>query len=43
MKSEYHVDDLSDDELLARTGELVARGRRLEAVLVAHMAEVDAR
>jgi 5-methylcytosine-specific restriction endonuclease McrA len=43
MKSEYHVDDLSDDELLSRTGELVARGRRLEAVLVAHMAEVDAR
>jgi hypothetical protein len=43
MKSEYQVGDLSDDELLVRTGELVARGRRLEAVLVAHMAEVDAR
>src|SRR5262247_481118 len=43
MNSAFHVDSLSDDELLARTGELVARGRRIEAALIAHMAEVDRR
>jgi 5-methylcytosine-specific restriction endonuclease McrA len=43
MGSEYRVDRLSDDELLMRTGELVARGKRVEAELVAHIAEVDAR
>ena len=37
------VDVLSDDELLRRTDELAVRGRRIEAVLIAHMAEVDRR
>src|SRR5262249_35702860 len=43
MNDEIRVDTLSDDELLVRTSELVARGRRLEAVLIAHLAEVEAR
>jgi hypothetical protein len=34
---------LSDDALLARVHELVARSRRVEAELVWHLAEVDAR
>jgi hypothetical protein len=34
---------LSDDALLARVDELIARGRRLEAELIWHLAEVDAR
>ena len=34
---------LSDDELLRRLGALVTVSRRLESVLVAHIAEVDAR
>jgi 5-methylcytosine-specific restriction endonuclease McrA len=34
---------LSDDELLYRTSEIMARGRRIEADLIAHLAEVDAR
>lgn len=38
-----HVESLSDDELIARTTDLVSRSRRLEAELVAHLAEVDAR
>jgi hypothetical protein len=36
-------ESLSDDALLARLDELVARGRRNEAELVWHLAEVDAR
>src|SRR5262245_48706747 len=43
MRSEVCLDRLSDGELLRRTGELAARGRRLEAALIAHMAEVDRR
>ena len=37
------IESLSDDELLSRTSDLVAQSRRLEAELVAHLAEVDAR
>src|SRR5678815_1335485 len=43
MNSDVRVDELSDEELLRRTGELAARGRRIEAALIAHMAEVDHR
>lgn len=41
MKDEFR--DVSDDELLSRTAELAARGRRIDAVLVAHLAEVETR
>ena len=34
---------LSDDELLRRLSDLLAQSRRVEWVLVAHIAEVDAR
>jgi hypothetical protein len=34
---------LSDDSLLARVADLVGRSRRVEAELVAHLAEVDSR
>jgi hypothetical protein len=34
---------LTDDELLRRLGELVTASRRVEAVLIAHIAEVDQR
>ena len=37
------AENLSDDELLSRTVSLVARCRRDEAALVAHLAEVDQR
>ena len=37
------LDGLSDDALLARVDEIVARGRRVEAELVWHLAEVDRR
>jgi hypothetical protein len=37
------VHDLSDEELLRRLRELVAQSRRVEADLVSHIAEVDAR
>ena len=37
------LDVLSDDVLLARLREVLARSRRVEADLVAHIAEVDAR
>jgi len=43
MNSEVCLDRMSDGELLRRTGELAARGRRVEAALIAHMAEVDKR
>jgi hypothetical protein len=43
MNGEYRVEHLSDDELISRTGELAVRGRRVEAALIAHMAEVDRR
>ncbi len=34
---------LSDDELLRRLSDVLAQSRRVESVLVAHIAEVDAR
>ena len=43
MNINVRVDELSDQELLRRTGELAARGRRIEAALITHMAEVDHR
>lgn len=43
MTNVFRVDNLTDEELLTRTSELVARGRRVEAVLIAHLAEVDER
>jgi len=43
MYSAVRLDGVSDHELLRRTGELAVRGRRVEAALIAHMAEVDRR
>jgi hypothetical protein len=43
MNSEVCLDRMSDGELLRRTGELAVHGRRVEAALIAHMAEVDKR
>jgi hypothetical protein len=43
MTSTHELKSLSDDELLRRLAELVQRSRRVEAVLVAHIAEVDER
>jgi 5-methylcytosine-specific restriction endonuclease McrA len=37
------LDALTDDELIRRLGELVSGSRRVEAALVAHIAEVDLR
>jgi hypothetical protein len=37
------LDDISDDVLLARVADLVGRSRRVEAELIAHLAEVDRR
>jgi hypothetical protein len=39
----FRPEVLSDDALLARVEELVGRGRRVEAELVWHLAEMDAR
>jgi hypothetical protein len=43
MKAEPDLKDVPDDELLRRLSELLGRSRRVEADLVAHIAEVDAR
>lgn len=43
MTNESELKNISDDVLLRRLAELVRRSRRVEAVLVAHIAEVDAR
>ena len=43
MNNKHDLKSLSDDELLRRVSELVAQSRRIEWVLVAHIAEVDAR
>jgi hypothetical protein len=43
MKLEVCPGKLSDDVLIARLVELLGRSRRVEAELVAHLAEVDAR
>jgi 5-methylcytosine-specific restriction endonuclease McrA len=43
MTHAHRIKSLSDDELLRRLSELLARSRRAETELVAHIAEVDAR
>jgi 5-methylcytosine-specific restriction endonuclease McrA len=43
MKNELELKSISDDELLRRLSELLQNSRRVEAELIAHMAEVDAR
>jgi hypothetical protein len=43
MRAEPDLKDVSDDELLRRLSELLGRSRRVEADVVAHIAEVDER
>lgn len=43
MANTHDLKTLPDDELLRRLADLVQRSRRVEAVLVAHIAEVDDR
>jgi hypothetical protein len=43
MREKPDLKDVSDDELLRRLSELLRQSRRVEADLVAHIAEVDAR
>jgi 5-methylcytosine-specific restriction endonuclease McrA len=43
MNLDLRLDSVTDDDLLSRTTALVATSRRVEAELVAHLAEVDAR
>jgi hypothetical protein len=43
MRKKPNLKDVSDDELLRRLSELLRQSRRVEADLVAHIAEVDAR
>jgi 5-methylcytosine-specific restriction endonuclease McrA len=43
MKHTEELKSLSDDELLRRLSDVLARSRRVESELVAHIAEVDAR
>lgn len=43
MEHKLRLGSLSDDELLRRLSELLRQSRRVEADLVAHIAEVDAR
>ena len=43
MNNMNELKSLSDDELLRRLSDLLAQSRRIEWVLVAHIAEVDAR
>ncbi len=43
MRNTHDPKTLPDDELLRRLSDLVQRSRRVEAVLVAHIAEVDDR
>lgn len=43
MTNARELQGVSDDELLRRLAELVRRSRRIEAVLVAHIAEADTR
>ena len=43
MNNIDELKSLSDDELLHRVSDLLAQSRRVEWVLVAHIAEVDAR
>ena len=43
MTSMHELKNVSDDELLRRLSDLLRQSRRVESVLVAHIAEVDAR
>ncbi len=43
MTSTLELKNVSDDALLRRLSELVQQSRRVESVLIAHIAEVDAR
>ena len=43
MARETKLQSLSDDELLQRLSELLKQSRRVEAVLIAHIGEVDHR
>ena len=43
MNNIDELKSLSDDELLHRVSDLLTQSRRVEWVLVAHIAEVDAR
>ena len=43
MDNELELQSLSDDELLRRVSDVLAQSRRVEWVLVAHIAEVDVR
>ncbi len=43
MTSTNELKNVSDDALLRRLSELVQQSRRVESVLIAHIAEVDAR
>ncbi len=43
MNDKYELKSLSDDELLVRLSNVLKQSRRVESVLVAHIAEVDER
>ena len=43
MNTTHDLSPLSDDELIVRLSEVLKQSRRVESVLVAHIAEVDAR
>ena len=43
MEKKYELKELSDSELLLKLAEVLKQSRRVESVLVAHIAEVDAR
>ena len=43
MNKTLDLSPLSDDELIVRLSEVLKQSRRVEAVLVAHIAEVDVR
>ena len=43
MEKKYELKDLPDHELLLKLAEVLKQSRRVESVLVAHIAEVDAR
>jgi len=43
MEATHELKTIPDDELLRRLAELLRRSRRVEADLVAHIGEVDAR
>ena len=43
MRNERHLQSISDSDLLRRLSELLTSSRNVEAELIAHLAEVDAR